>query len=827
MYSVTEICKILKAEYLSPHLDSNDVKVRDIIIDSRKLLNPVDTLFVALKSDRNNGHKFINELYGKNVRLFLVSEWDDEWEKLEEAVFIKVKNTQLAFHQIVGWHRSKFNYPVVGITGSNGKTIVKEWLYQLLSSSYKIVRSPKSYNSQIGVPLSVWQMSNEYNLALFEAGISEPSEMNKLQKIIKPTIGIFTNIGAAHDENFLSLEQKVGEKLNLFTSAEVLIYCSDYHLITERIFKSELNQKLKLFTWGKNNNPDLKITSIEYLTKGTKITAIYQKKTMSIEIPFSDSASIENAIHCWSLMLVLDIPSVDIVSKMQNLSRVAMRLEMKAGINQCSIVDDSYNSDINSLRIALDFLSHQKNHEKHTVILSDMLQTGRNDEDLYREIGEMLQAKKIQLFIGIGKVLARHAFCFPMNSFFYNSTQEFLSQFDFSLLYNELILIKGARAFQFEKISHILQQKNHQTVMEINLDALIHNFNFFRRQIKAETKIMAMVKAFSYGSGSYEIASVLQFHHVDYLGVAYVDEGVDLRRNGITLPIMVMHPEPESYDNIIKYDLEPEISNFRMFDLLEESISMFDTPKNVKIHVKIDTGMHRLGFCEEDLSNLMARLSSMQGHIVVKSIFSHLAVSDDPIEDDFSNKQISRLKAVSDELIMFLNYPIMVHILNSSGIVRFKDAQFDMVRLGIGLYGIPTTTIEKNELQNVCTLKTTISQIKTLTDGETVGYGRKWKSQTESKIAVLPIGYADGLLRKYGFGVGKVFVNNSFAPIIGAICMDMCMIDVTGLTVNEGDEVIIFGDVISVSDVAKAMDTIPYEVLTSISQRVKRIYVKE
>ena len=827
MYSVTEICKILKAEYLATHIDSNNLKVRDIIIDSRKLLNPVDTLFVALKSDRNNGHKFISELYDKNVRLFLISEWYEEWDKLNDAVFLKVKNTLFAFHQIVGWHRSKFNYPVIGLTGSNGKTIVKEWLYQLLSGNHKIVRSPKSYNSQIGVPLSVWQMSNEYNLALFEAGISEPGEMNKLQKIIKPTIGIFTNIGAAHDENFLSLEQKVGEKLNLFTSAEVLIYCSDYHLITERIFKSELNQKLKLFTWGKNNNPDLKITSIEYLTKGTKITAIYQKKTMSIEIPFSDSASIENAIHCWSLMLVLEAPTEDIVSKMPNLSRVAMRLEMKAGINQCSIVDDSYNSDINSLRIALDFLSHQKNHEKHTVILSDMLQTGRNDEDLYREIGEMLQAKKIQLVIGIGKVLARHAFCFPMNSFFYNSTQEFLSQFDFSLLYNELILIKGARAFQFEKISHILQQKNHQTVMEINLDALINNFNFFRRQIKAETKIMAMVKAFSYGSGSYEIASVLQFHHVDYLGVAYVDEGVDLRRNGITLPIMVMHPEPESYDNIIKYDLEPEISNFRMFDLLEESISMFDTPKNVKIHIKIDTGMHRLGFCEEDLSKLTERLISLHGHIEVKSIFSHLAVSDDASEDDFSNNQILRLKSVSEELIKFLNYPIMVHILNSSGIVRFKNAQFEMVRLGIGLYGIPTTPLEKNDLQNVCTLKTTISQIKNLDKGETVGYGRKWTAQSKSKIAVLPIGYADGLLRRYGFGVGKVFVNNSFAPIIGAICMDMCMIDITGIMANEGDEVIIFGEKISVSEVAKAMNTIPYEVLTSISQRVKRVYVKE
>lgn len=826
MYLVSEICKILNVKDCE-RTNLNQLVVKDIIVDSRKLLNPSDTMFVALISERNNGHDFISELYFKNVRIFLVNNLFVECNDMMDAVFIRVNNTLEAFQRLVSWHRSKFNIPVIGITGSNGKTIVKEWLYQLLSSNYKTVRSPKSYNSQIGVPLSVWQMTAENELAVFEAGISQTGEMEKLQKIIKPTIGIFTNIGAAHDENFLSLEQKVGEKLNLFTSAEVLIYCSDYHLITERIFKSGINKKVKIFSWGLKNNPDLKILKIEKIIDGSKIIATYQNSEITIQIPFNDDASVENAIHCWALMLVLNISNSDIESKMQNLSRVAMRLELKAGINQCSIVDDSYNSDINSLRIALDFMSHQKNHHKNTVILSDMLQTGRNDEDLYREIGEMLESRKIQQFIGIGKVLSRHSFCFPMKSYFFNYTIDFLNQFDFSLFTNELILIKGARAFEFEKVSRVLQQKSHQTTLEVNLDAIIHNYNFYRKQLQPNTKMMAMVKAFSYGSGSSEIANVLQFHHVDYLGVAYVDEGVDLRRSGITLPIMVMHPEPESFDNIIKYDLEPEISNFKMFDMLEDTINTFDIPKNVKIHIKVDTGMHRLGFCEQDVDTLLHRLNSLQCHIEVKSVFSHLAVSDDPSEDAFSQLQISRLKSVSSELMKFLNYPIMVHILNSSGIVRFKDAQFDMVRLGIGLYGIPTTPFEKNELQNVCTLKTTISQIKSLSEGETVGYGRKWTAQKESKIAVLPIGYADGLLRKYGFGVGKVFVNNSFAPIIGAICMDMCMIDVSGLTVHEGDEVIIFGDVISVSDVAKAMDTIPYEVLTSISQRVKRVYVKE
>ncbi len=826
MYPVSEICKVLNAEScLTENL--MQLSVKDIIIDSRKLLNPSDTMFVALVSERNNGHDFIEELYSKKVRIFLVADSFVVKEIMSDALFIKVKNTLDAFQRLVGWHRSKFNIPVIGITGSNGKTIVKEWVYQLLSSNFKTVRSPKSYNSQIGVPLSVWQMSAENELAIFEAGISQTGEMDKLQKIIKPTIGIFTNIGAAHDENFLSLEQKVGEKLNLFTSAETIIYCSDYHLITERIFKSGINKKVKLFSWGNSNNPDLKIVKVEALLKYTKIFAIFQNKEISIQIPFNDKASIENAIHCWALMLILNIPVSEIESKMGSLTRVAMRLELKAGINQCSIVDDSYNSDINSLRIALDFVSHQKNHDKNIVILSDMLQTGRNDEDLYREIGEMLQTKNIQLFIGIGKVLSRHAFCFPMKSFFYNSTNDFLNQFDFTIFQNELILIKGARAFQFERISRVLQQKSHQTQLEVNLDAIIHNYNFYKKQIAQSTKIMAMVKAFSYGSGSSEIANVLQFHHVDYLGVAYVDEGVDLRRGGISVPIMVMHPEPESFDKIIKFELEPEISNFLMFDLLEESINTFDIPKNIKIHIKIDTGMHRLGFCEQDIPLLVERLNSFQNHIEVKSIFSHLAASDNAEEDDFTNLQITRLKSVSNEIMSHLNYPIMVHILNSSGIVRFKDAQFDMVRLGIGLYGIPTTTIEKSELQNVCTLKTTISQIKTLAKGETVGYGRKWTAFTESKIAILPIGYADGLLRRYGFNKGKVYVNNSFAPIIGAICMDMCMIDVTEVDCVEGDDVIIFGEKISVVEVAEVMETIPYEVLTSISQRVKRVYVKE
>jgi alanine racemase len=828
MYSIVEICDFLSsAECITQRRDLEVLIVKDLLIDSRKILNPETTLFFAIKTNKNDGHNYVSNLHSVGVKMFVVSDWWEEWDSISDAIFIKVANSLEAFHLVVSVHRSKYSFPVVGITGSNGKTIVKEWLNQLLSEKYKIVRSPKSYNSQIGVPLSVWQMNSDYNFGIFEAGISEVSEMEKLQKIIRPNIGIFTNIGVAHDENFISLEQKVGEKLNLFVNSKCLIYCSDYHAITNIILKSGLSHKLNLFTWGKRNEADLKIMSTVSENAQTRIEAEFEKKIISITIPFIDSASIENAIHCWAFMLMDGFSQDQICQGMLRLSKVAMRLEMKSGINQCGIIDDTYTSDINSLRIALEFMSHQKNFQKHTVVLSDMLQTGRNDEDLYSEIAEMLHNKGISSFIGIGNNMIRYTNLFKNNSTFFATTTDFLHKYDFSNFQNELILIKGARTFHFEKISRLLQYKNHQTLMEINMDALIHNLNYYKSQLNHGVKIMAMVKAFSYGSGSSEIAHLLEFHHVDYLGVAYADEGVELRQKGIELPIMVMHPEPESFDKIIKYELEPEISSFKMFGLLEETINTFDLERNVKIHIKIDTGMHRLGFCQEDVPNIIRRLDDFKSLVGVKSIFSHLAASENPIHDDFSKKQIEILSNVHSDIQKHVSYPIMKHVLNSGGIIRFKEAQFDMVRLGIGLYGVPSTNIEKNELQNVCSLKTTISQIKTIKPSDTVGYGRAWKADTETRMAILPIGYADGLNRRYGFGNGKVLIKNAFAPIIGAICMDMCMIDISGLDVSEGDEVLIFGDDFTVTQMANVLDTIPYEILTSISQRVKRVYLKE
>ncbi len=828
MYNLSEIAKLLKAEIISSNENIDKFIVNDILLDSRKLLTPENTIFVALKTDRNNGHRFIEKLYQKNVRLFLISEFYEEFVTYTDAVFLLVNNTLDSLQRLVAWHRSHFDIPVIGITGSNGKTIVKEWLFQLLYQDKKIVRSPKSYNSQIGVPLSVWQLKSDDQLAIFEAGISEPNEMDKLQKIIKPTIGVFTNIGTAHDEMFINSAQKAGEKLRLFTSVDLLIYCTDYTEITQRFISSGLQQKIKSYTWGHKNDPDLLIIKIEKQQKISIVTAKdLQGKKFEITIPFIDDASIENAIQCWCVMRCLDYSHEIICKRMLSLLPIGMRLEMKDGINACSIIDDSYNSDVNSLRIALDFMLHQRHLRKRTVILSDILQSGRDEKELYNEIAELMKLKNIDRIIGIGTAISKQADCFKIEKYFYSSLQEFIQQFDFSNFESEIILLKGARMFHFETISKLLQQKSHETVLEVNLSALIHNVNYYKSLLKPDVKIMAMVKAFSYGSGSFEIANILQFHHIDYLAVAYVDEGVELRKAGITLPMMVMHPEPNSYDTMIKYNLEPEISSFRMLDMLEEALATSENTSPVGIHIKIDTGMHRLGFQKEDLKKLVGRIQGMQEQIFICSVFSHLASSDLPENDDFTNKQINKLIETSDFIKTYFNYPILVHILNSAGISRFPDAQLNMVRLGIGMYGVPVCKSEENALQNVCTLRTSLSQIKNIAAGDTVGYNLQWKAEKDTPIGVIPIGYADGLHRAYGNSVGKVLIKGKLAPIIGVVCMDMCMIDLTGIDAIEGDSVIIFGNDYSIKNVSNALGTISYEVLTGISRRVKRVYYQE
>jgi len=821
-YSLVEIAHMTGGTLVG---NPGNTLIEELLTDSRKLSSPDRTLFFAIVTARDNGHKYIGELYRKGIRSFCVSEPPERI--MPDAVYIRVNNTLEALQKLASAHRSSYSYPVIGITGSNGKTIVKEWLFQLLSPEKTIVRSPKSYNSQIGVPLSVWQMKGLHNLGLFEAGISQPGEMDNLEKIIRPTLGVFTNIGHAHDQYFSSTVEKTLEKLKLFRECELLIYCSDHPQINDCIKESGFS-KSKLFSWGFRNDADFRITSKTVVKNGTIIHGIYHEKELTIEIPFTDEASVENAIHCWAVMLSFGYGPDVTASRMHRLTRVAMRLEMKEGINGCSVINDAYSSDPDSLAIALDFLVQQNQHSKKTVVLSDMLQSSADEASLYRNIAGLLSDKGVNRLIGIGPVIARNCGFFRMESTFYNSTGDFLSSFRSASFRNESILIKGARIFEFEKINDLLQQKSHETVLEVNLNALVHNLNYYRSLLNPGTKLMAMVKAFSYGSGSFEIANALQFHRADYLAVAYADEGVELRKAGISLPVMVMNPEESGMEAMLQYNLEPEIYNFRTLQMLEKAIKSYksDNDRQIPVHLKVDTGMHRLGFEPADIESLCERINATPG-LIIQSVFSHLVGSDDPSLDEFTRHQIEIFTQMAEKLEKNLGYKVLWHILNSAGISRFPEARFSMVRLGISLYGIAANEQEQKMLETVTSLKTNISQIKTIEAGETVGYSRAWRASGASTIATIPIGYADGLNRRLGNGNGKMLVNGHLVPVAGNICMDMTMLNITGIEASEGDEVIVFGEGLPITDLAAAMDTIPYEILTGISRRVKRVYFQE
>lgn len=804
-----------------------DVFIQELAIDSRKVMLPSKALFFAITGDRHDGHHFIEELYEKGVRAFVVQPQFAPSQKLDDAFFMRAENTLAALHTVAAARRAQYNYPVIGVTGSNGKTIVKEWLYQLLNAQYTIVRSPKSYNSQVGVPLSVWRMDAENDLAIIEAGISMPGEMVKLERIIKPTVGVFTNLGQAHDENFADAHQKAREKLDLFQHVNTLIYCKDYRIIEEELAQYPFVSTPKFFSWSRRTTADLQIGRVEKRDAETEIQGVYQQKFIRITIPFTDEASVENAIHCWATLLHFGIDNDAIAAEMKQLAPVAMRLELKQGINNCSVINDSYNSDLQSISIALDFLSQQHQHPKRTLVLSDILQTGRVDEELYAEVAQLLQAKGVDRLIGIGEHISKQAHLFNSNSEFFHSTEAFLTAYHHDKFYNETILLKGARSFGFEAISQIIQHKTHQTVLEIDLGAMVHNLNLMRSMISPQTKLMAMVKAFGYGSGSFEIANSLQFHHADYLAVAYADEGIELRKAGITLPILVLSPEEQSFDAMIQYGLEPEIFSVRSLQLLENAMKRkgkLETP--VCIHVKLNTGMNRLGFSASDISNLVIRIKN-NPQLRLKSVFSHLAASENYEEDAFSEQQIALFDKMSNAILPHFEYPVLRHICNSFGIVRFPNAHYDMVRLGIGLYGVAPESPIKQKLRNVSTLRTTISQIHALKAGQTIGYGRAEKVKTDMRSATLPIGYADGLNRKNGNRQGSVLINGQRAPIVGNVCMDMCMVDVTGIACKEGDDAIIFGEEYPIEDFARNSETIPYEVLTTVSARVKRVYFQE
>jgi len=826
-YPLSEIARIIDGKLIE-NKDAGTKLIRFLSFDSRTILSGKETLFFALKSERNDGHHFIADAFGKEVVSFVVEELLDDYKILNNASFILVSNSLDALQKLAAFHRGRFSYPVVGITGSNGKTIVKEWLAELLGHEFKLIRSPRSYNSQIGNPLSVWLMDDRFNLALFEAGISKPGEMAKLEKILHPEYGLFTHLGTAHLENFNSVKELVDEKLKLFINSDLLIYCSDMELLNSEIRALKPSGKLKLFCWStRDPKADLFITSKHKITDLTTIEGIYNSDRIRLSIPFTDDAHIENAIHCWAFMLAIGLKPGTFERRFLNLPSIAMRLELKKGINGCTIINDSYNSDTASLVNALDFLRQQTDSRRgrSTVIISDILQSGEEPDILYREVADYIHLRNIDRIIGIGQDITKFIDLFRIkDKQVFPTSDEFLIHFKESDFKNEVILLKGARQFRFDRISALLQEKTHQTVMEIDLDAMVHNLNFYRNKLNPATKVMAMVKAFSYGTGSIEVAKILQFRRVDYLAVAIADEGVELRNNGIDLPIVVMNPEEHSFDTMIENRLEPNIYRFKLLEQFDEALRR-NAGSNFPVHIKVDTGMKRLGFDSPDELKEVANYINAQNTMFVRSIFSHLASSDDPSNDEFTRKQFHRFDEFCRIITDSFDYKILRHLLNSSGIERFPEMELDMVRLGIGLYGV--SPIYQHELRNVATLKTTISQIRTVKQGETIGYGRKRLALKTLRIAILPIGYADGLNRRLSNGVGKVLISGSRAPIIGTICMDMCMVDITGLDAKEGDKAIIFGEELPVSEVAATLETIPYEILTSVGQRVKRIYFTE
>ena len=686
-----------------------------------------------------------------------------------------------------------------------------------------VIRSPKSYNSQIGVPLSILKLDDRYKLGIFEAGISFPGEMEKLQQIIDPDIGVITNIGDAHRENFPDNVIKAEEKLKLFINSSLIVYCSDQELVHQSIVNNEVLKSKILVDWSCEKEEAKVFVEKNPLPGGrTRIQMRYNGITNDFMIPFSDRASVENAITVATVCLAMGIPSSIISCGMTGLVSVAMRMEMKSGINNCKLIEDYYNSDPGSLGMALDYLKTQDGR-KTTLILSDFVQSGRDEKDLYGDVARLIRKTGIKKFIGIGTALSRNSKLFDESARFYSGTEEFIDNFSSADFRNELVLLKGARIYEFEKIGKLLEQQIHQTVLEVNLDAISHNLNEFRRHLDPGTRIMAMVKAFAYGAGPSEISALLEYHRVSYLAVAYADEGVELRNSGVTLPVMVMNPDPSASDLLIKYSLEPEIyslSSLEQFAAVASKHGLISYP----VHIKIDTGMHRLGFMPEDVEPMAERIKSMECLRVV-SVFSHLAGSDDPELDSFSHHQAEVFLAAVKQIKDITGYTFLRHILNSSGIARFPQYQFEMVRPGIGMYGVGH--FEGLDLKIAGRFKTRISQIKRIKAGEPVGYGCADVSEKERIIAILPVGYADGLNRKLGNRNGNLFINGAIVPIIGNVCMDMCMADITGLKAESGDEAEIFGEKISINELAEKCQTIPYEILTSIPRRVKRVFFRE
>lgn len=811
--TLSQIIPVIGAQWQG---ETDAIEISHVSIDSRSLQNSTGTLFFALSGPNNDAHNYIGELLDSGVFNFVVSRIPDEVKG--QANFLVVPDVLSALQQLAGWYRQLFHFPVIGITGSNGKTIVKEWLNFLLGPDYNIIRSPKSYNSQVGVPLSVFGINEMHNLGIFEAGISTVAEMDRLEEIIRPEIGILSNIGTAHDEGFSSIGEKIREKTRLFKRSDVLIYQKN------KTLETFIPASVKRLSWSfKDDEADL-VFNRRTSDEKTIISLKSDASQMEIEIPFRDEASVENAMHCVVLLMHFGYEVSVIKSRIGLLYPVEMRLVVKNGIQNSTVIDDSYSSDFQSLKIALDFLENQKQHKKKTLILSDIFQSGLTNEELYSRVSQLVISNKINRVIGIGPVISSFRNKF-LNCSTFETTSEFLAAFPEMQFGNETILIKGARQFRFEKIVALLEEKTHETVLEINLNAISHNLNFFKSKLRPETKMMVMVKAFGYGNGGLEIARLLEHHKVDYLGVAFADEGIALKASGISLPIMVMNPESTSFSAIIQHGLEPEIYSLKGLEAFLKTVSA-EGKNDYPIHIKIDTGMHRLGFEEGQMDELIAILKD-NPLVSVQSVLSHMATSDDLEHHEFALRQIALFDRLSSRLTSELDITPIRHILNTSGISNYPMAQFDMVRLGIGLYGISNDASEQKYLENVSTLKSIISQLRTIPAGDSVGYGRRFVAARETRIATIPIGYADGISRHWGNGIGYISVNGKQAPVTGSVCMDMLMVDVSGISCKEGDPVVIFGKDPTVIEMASRLKTIPYEILTSISQRVKRVFYRE
>ena len=835
-YSIEKITTLIGAR----RIGEVDAQIGWLLTDSRSLCFPEETLFFALKSARNDGHKYIEDLYRRGVRNFVVEAkgilefCTSGTEHMPDANFLIVPSPLAALQRLAERHRDEFNVPIVGITGSNGKTMVKEWLYQLLLPSQKIVRSPRSYNSQIGVPLSVWLLNERTEIGIFEAGISQPGEMMALRDIIQPTIGVLTSLGAAHQENFRSMEEKCLEKLELMHDTEAMVYCSDNDIVSRCIRRMQYQGEK--IAWSQcDEQASFFVKNIENKGQTTRITYIWQQEENTYSIPFIDEASIEDTITCAVVALRLGLTPGQLADRMPKLEPVAMRLEVKEGQRGCLLINDSYNSDINSLDIALDFMNRRESKRmlKKTLILSDMFQTGTTPEALYAQVSDLAVKRGIEKFIGIGPELMAQADKIQVSDKqFFADVPHFLSSDAFTALHNELILLKGARPFGFDLITEQLEQKVHETILEVNLNAVVDNLNHFRSFLHSDTKMVCMIKADAYGAGAVEIAKTLQDHRVDYLAVAVADEGVTLRKAGITANIMVMNPEMTAFKTMFDYDLEPEVYSFRLLDALVKAARK-EGITGWPVHIKFDTGMHRLGFDPvDDIFKLIDRLKH-QTAIIPRSVFSHFVGSDSDGFDEFSARQFALFEEGSQQLQAAFSHKILRHMDNSAGIEHFPERQMDMCRLGIGLYGIdpyvPSSAVPEpvEGLSTVSTLKTTILQMRHVPAGETVGYSRKGKIERDSVIAAIPIGYADGLNRGLGNRRCYCLVNGQKAEYVGNICMDVAMIDVTDIPCVEGDQVEIFGEHLPVTVLSDVLDTIPYEVLTGVSNRVKRVYFQD